>query len=155
FFALSVVLREWKHETPYMSSLAARSLKKPSRRASARRSAGASHSQKQARAKSTRLKPATKRSPAGKAPARKATKTRPKAKVSTSAKKATKKAAVAHKKPTKTPSARSKRVPPSKKVLKAKPALVLKRPTPPQPPPQPTRDEAAALKAFEAAHREF
>ena len=26
---------------------------------------------------------------------------------------------------------------------------------PPPPPPQPTRDEAAALKAFEAAHREF
>ena len=36
-----------------------------------------------------------------------------------------------------------------------KPALVLHRPSPVQPPPQPTRDEAAALKAFEAAHREF
>jgi tetratricopeptide (TPR) repeat protein len=33
--------------------------------------------------------------------------------------------------------------------------LVLNRPSPVQPPPQPTRDEAAALKAFEAAHREF
>jgi tetratricopeptide (TPR) repeat protein len=33
--------------------------------------------------------------------------------------------------------------------------LVLNRPALAQPPPQPTRDEAAALKAFEAAHREF
>jgi len=34
-----------------------------------------------------------------------------------------------------------------------RPAAVAARPVPP--PPQPTRDEAAALKAFEAAHREF
>jgi len=33
--------------------------------------------------------------------------------------------------------------------------LALKKPVPPQPPPQPTHDEAAALKAFEAAHKEF
>ena len=39
--------------------------------------------------------------------------------------------------------------------MHAKRVLVLKRPAPVLPPPQPTRDEAAALKAFEAAHREF
>jgi tetratricopeptide (TPR) repeat protein len=33
--------------------------------------------------------------------------------------------------------------------------LALKKPAPPQAPPQPTHDEAAALKAFEAAHKEF
>jgi TolA-binding protein len=33
--------------------------------------------------------------------------------------------------------------------------LALRKPAPPQPPPQPTHDEAAALKAFEAAHKEF
>jgi tetratricopeptide (TPR) repeat protein len=33
--------------------------------------------------------------------------------------------------------------------------VVFKRPTPQLPPPQPTHDEAAALRAFEAAHKEF
>jgi tetratricopeptide (TPR) repeat protein len=46
------------------------------------------------------------------------------------------------------------------RVLKAKPIqarkpLVLKKPVPPSPPPKPTHDEAAALSAFEAAHKEF
>jgi tetratricopeptide (TPR) repeat protein len=40
-----------------------------------------------------------------------------------------------------------------RKVINA--PLALKKPAPPQPPPQPTHDEAAALKAFEAAHKEF
>ena len=44
---------------------------------------------------------------------------------------------------------------PKKKAGLIKPPLALKKPTPPQPPPQPTHDEAAALKAFEAAHKEF
>jgi len=33
--------------------------------------------------------------------------------------------------------------------------VVFKKPAPTLPPPQPTHDEAAALKAFEAAHKEF
>jgi tetratricopeptide (TPR) repeat protein len=33
--------------------------------------------------------------------------------------------------------------------------LVFKKPVPSLPPPQPTHDEAAALRAFEAAHKEF
>jgi tetratricopeptide (TPR) repeat protein len=41
------------------------------------------------------------------------------------------------------------------KPVHAKSVLVLRRPASVLPPPQPTRDEAAALKAFEAAHREF
>jgi tetratricopeptide (TPR) repeat protein len=36
-----------------------------------------------------------------------------------------------------------------------KPPLVFKKPVPSLPPPQPTHDEAAALHAFEAAHKEF
>src|SRR6267143_466622 len=44
--------------------------------------------------------------------------------------------------------------------LRAKPGttrtpLVFKKPVPSLPPPQPTHDEAAALHAFEAAHKEF
>jgi tetratricopeptide (TPR) repeat protein len=47
----------------------------------------------------------------------------------------------------------------AKPVLKAKPILrrtpLLIRKAPVSPPPQPTHDEAAALAAFEAAHKEF
>ena len=103
-------------------------------------------------AKATRLKPATKRSPAGKARANKATKV-------TSSKKATTKRASA--KPA--AKSRAKATPPKRatKVAKAptrrptaKPILpVKKQPLPP--PPQPTFEEAAALTAFESAHKEF
>jgi len=50
---------------------------------------------------------------------------------------------------------RDKRTAGKGKPSHPKPVLVFKRPAPVLPPPQPTRDEAAALKAFEAAHREF
>jgi len=53
------------------------------------------------------------------------------------------------------PSSRAKTATSKSKPPQVRPALVLHRPVPVQPPPQPTRDEAAALKAFEAAHREF
>jgi tetratricopeptide (TPR) repeat protein len=111
-------------------------------------------------AKSTRLKPATKRSPAGKARAHKATKAKvakPKARANgVATKKATKRASVVTKKAAKASAraAASKR-PVKKNAPPVKAQLVLKRPTPPPPPPQPTYDEAAALKAFEAAHKEF
>jgi tetratricopeptide (TPR) repeat protein len=46
------------------------------------------------------------------------------------------------------------------KATKSKPAVtkapvIFKKPVAPLPPPQPTHDEAAALRAFEAAHKEF
>ncbi|MFY9619788.1 MAG: tetratricopeptide repeat protein [Pyrinomonadaceae bacterium] len=101
-------------------------------------------------AKST-LKPATKRSPAGKARANKATKV-------ASSKKATTKRASAK------PAAKSRAKATPKRAAKvtkaptrratAKPILpVKKQPLPP--PPQPTFEEAAALTAFESAHKEF
>lgn len=116
-----------------------------------------------AKAKATRLKPATKRSPAGKARAHKATQvksTKPKQRISSRPVKAAKRAATGSKKVLKSSSrvaARAK-APAAKKGASAhaRATLVLNRPVaPPPPPPQPTRDEAAALKAFEAAHREF
>jgi tetratricopeptide (TPR) repeat protein len=120
--------------------------------------------------KSTRLKPATKRSPAGKARARKAPKVgaakhKSKPRVA-AAKRGTVKTLAKSRKPTKVRRPRVSRpsVTPVKKtggrVLKAKPIqarkpLVLKKPVPLSPPPKPTHDEAAALSAFEAAHKEF
>lgn len=128
---------------------------------SSRRSSGRPSSRKQAVAKSTRLKPATKRSPAGKARAHKALKTKaakPKGKTSASTASKAARKVVAAKKSAKA----SRRTPVPTKVTPAKrkarlitPPLALKKPTPPPPPPQPTHDEAAALKAFEAAHKEF
>ena len=138
-----------------MRSPVVKSVKKVSPRASSRRSASSS-SRKKTVTKSTRLKPATKRSPAGKARAHKATKiTKPKAKPKAVVRKAVKrttpvrKTAVATSRPVKrTPAAKSK-------PHRAKAPLVLKRPVPPVPPPQLTHDEAAALQAFETAHKEF
>lgn len=127
---------------------------------SSRRSSGRPSSRKQAVAKSTRLKPATKSSPAGKARAHKALKTKvakPKGKAAASAAKVGLKRAPS-KKPSKA-SARSsvstKRTVTKRKAGLINPPLALKKPAPPPPRPQPTHDEAAALKAFEAAHKEF
>lgn len=135
-----------------MSSPVAKSLKKSS---GTRRSTTKSLSSKRTVAKSTRLKPATKRSAPGKARANKATKaksqkSRPKS-VRATAKKASKLSQV--KKPVRV-AARSLQTPARRKAIKPAP-VVLKKPSPPQPPPQLTHDEAAALKAFEAAHKEF
>lgn len=144
-----------------MSSPVAKTLKKLSPRSSSRRGATASSPRKRTAAKSTRLKPATKRSPAGKARAHKASKAgaskaKPKAAAAAS-KKNTRKAVISRKqvaKPSPPKAARAKAAP-KRKAAPIKPQLVLKRPVPPPPPPQPTRDQAAALKAFEAAHKEF
>ena len=128
---------------------------------SSRRSSGRPASRKQAVAKSTRLKPATKSSPAGKARAHKALKTKvakPKGKASANAAgKATRKA-VPTRKAAKAPArvaAPSKATHSKRKASVINAPLALKKPVPHQPPPQPTHDEAAALKAFEAAHKEF
>src|SRR5215813_1542058 len=123
-----------------------------------RRTGGRPSTRKHAVANSTRLKPATKRSPAGKARAQKALKskvTKPRAKASTTGTKSGRKVTAATKKPVKTPSRQSAPVAARRKAVQTKPPIPLKKPAPPQPPPQPTHDEAAALKAFEAAHKEF
>ena len=128
---------------------------------SSRRTSGRPSSRKQAVAKSTRLNPATKSSPAGKARAHKALKTKaakPKAKASASTAGKAGRKVVPSKKPSKV-SVRAA-APTKAKASKRKTGVInaplaLKKPAPPQPPPQPTHDEAAALKAFEAAHKEF
>lgn len=125
--------------------------KRLSSRSTARSSAKAAGARKSV-ARSTRLKPATKRSPAGKARANKATKV-------TSSKKVTPKRAAA--KPAAksrakaAPKRASKVAKPTARRAVAKPVLrpVKKQPLPP--PPQPTFEEAAALTAFESAHKEF
>lgn len=133
-----------------MSSPVTKTQKRLSARAGSRAGSKGSSVRKRV-VKSARLKPATKRSPAGKARAHKATK-------GPSAKKA------AAKRPASKPVAKARAKAPSKRVTKtAKPALLRraapklitppKRPLPP--PPQPTFDEAAALSAFEEAHKEF
>jgi len=145
-----------------MSSPIAKSVKKLSSRSTSRHSSAAASSRKRVVAgKSTRLKPATKRSPAGKARARKAAKIRtvkPKAKsAATLSKRPKTKATSRSKKPTKLAgrAAPKKVVAPTARVKPPRTPLVFKRPTASVPPPQPTHDEAAALRAFEAAHKEF
>jgi tetratricopeptide (TPR) repeat protein len=114
--------------------------------------------------KSTRLKPATKRSPAGKARAKKAAKvrtTKPKPKAqATSAKKRVAKAVTKLRKSAKpvrrvAPRAKKAAIQTKPKAKLAKIPLMARKPVPSTPAPQPTHDEAAALRAFEAAHKEF
>jgi tetratricopeptide (TPR) repeat protein len=150
-----------------MSSPIAKSAKKLTSRSSSRHSSAAASSRKRVVAgKSTRLKPATKRSPAGKARARKAAKLRtakPKPKSpATAAKRHAAKPQTKPRKPAKAISriavSRQKKAVATK--LKIKPTVtrapvVFKKPVPSLPPPQLTHDEAAALRAFEAAHKEF
>ncbi|MFN2579104.1 MAG: tetratricopeptide repeat protein [Pyrinomonadaceae bacterium] len=140
----------------------AKSVKKLSPQSTAARSIKSS-----SKAKLTRLKPATKRSPAGKARAQKATNTKAakskfkpashSVKAAHSVKNARTTAVSTAKKSAKIqprPTIRAKSIAKTRPVH-AKSLSVLKRPAPVLPRPQPTRDEAAALRAFEAAHREF
>ena len=154
-----------------MSSPIAKSVKKLASRSTSRHSSAASSSRKRVVAgKSTRLKPATKRSPAGKARARKAAKLRtakpvraakPKPKATaTHAKRQVAKSVTKSTKPAKT--TRQVAVGSKKAVtrIQVKPTpsrapVAFKKPAPALPPPQLTHDEAAALRAFEAAHKEF
>jgi len=130
--------------------------KRLSSRTTGRQAAKASSARKRV-VKSPRLKPATKRSPAGKARARKADK------IHASKKSATKRPvakprATVRRATVRGKAARTSRLPKSSKPVSArvtkKSLLTVKRPPLP-PPPQPTFDEAAALSAFEAAHKEF
>jgi len=133
-----------------MTSQIAKTHKRLSSRSSSRSGSKSSTVRKSA-VKSTRLKPATKRSPAGKARARKADK-------HTTTKKA------AAKRPAAKPVAKTRAKAAGKKtatkVVKAPPRPVARVVAPPPkkplpPPPQPTFDEAAAISAFESAHKEF
>ncbi len=149
-----------------MSSPVAKSVKRLTSRSTSRHSSATSSSRKRVLAgKSTRLKPATKRSPAGKAPARKAAKVvarKQKAKSrivlakrqNAKASKKPKKQAPARRSVVARPKKTATRVIKSKPILRRTPLLIRKAPVP-SPPPQPTHDEAAALAAFEAAHKEF
>lgn len=150
-----------------MSSPIAKSAKKLTSRSSSRHSTTAASSRKRVVAgKSTRLKPATKRSPAGKARAQKAPKVRaakPRAKpTAPSAKRSTAKSPAKLKKSAKATSHIAVRRPKKAvtKAAKSKPTVtkapvIFKKAVAPVPPPQPTHDEAAALRAFESAHKEF
>src|SRR5216684_1221271 len=158
-----------------MSSPIAKSVKRLTSRSTSRHSSATSSSRKRVLAgRSTRLKPATKRSPAGKAPARKAAKVvarkqkaksravlakRQKAKASRKPKKRTTPRRSVILRPKKTTARIIKAKPVLRRAIKAKPVLrrtpLLVRKEPLSPPPQPTHDEAAALAAFEAAHKEF
>ncbi len=156
----------------------------PSRPASRQNSPSSSAKNRTLAGKSARPKPIVKRSSSEKAPARKAPKSNAKAGSSAGAKGKAAKAAPARKAPPAKKAAaatkskapvRSKPAPPAKKkaapVKAAKAAAParktasapkkgvappVRRPAPPPPPPrQPTADEAAALRAFERAHKEF
>lgn len=148
-----------------MSSPITKSVKRLGTRSASRHSSATSSTRKRVLAgKSTRLKPATKRSPAGKARAHKAAKVgaaKHKIKPRVAAAKRGAKTLAKSTKPTKVS---RPAVAPAKKsagrMLKTKPVpprkpLVFKKPVPASPPPKPTHDEAAALSAFEAAHKEF
>ena len=162
-----------------MSDPVIKSAKRPSSRpASARASAKTSAKSRKPSAKPSRPEPAVKRAATkAKAPARKAApaKAAPAAKSAKSARPATKpsksakpraaapskssaaKPAASKARPQKaaTP-ARTAQTAKAKSSAKQTPAKAPARPAPqPAPPRQPTRDEAAALKAFERAHKVF
>jgi tetratricopeptide (TPR) repeat protein len=127
-------------------------VKKLASRSASRQTSTSSARKRVVKGKSSRLKPATKRSPAGKARAQKAPKTRaakPKAKVLAASSKTRQVKPSQAKKTLKVARSVAKSV--SHPVSRSQP----EREAPITPPPQPTHDEAAALRAFEGAHREF
>src|SRR5437588_12207313 len=150
-----------------MSSPTTKSVKKLASRSNSRPSTTSSARKRVAPSKSSRLKPATKRSPAGKAPARKATKSRAtKTKKSWATKTKKSWATKTKNKPSTTSlksrgaGAKGKKTAKQRLVTKTtkrkkSPVHISSRPVPVVHQPQPTHDEAAALKAFESAHREF
>ena len=145
-----------------MSGPIAKSVRRLSSRSNSRHSSASSSPRKRVSAgNATRLKPATKRSPAGKARARKAAKlraTKPKPRTAS-----VKKGAAKQVSKSRTSSKASRRISASPAKKRASRAQVSKAPRrsvvlPPKkqtPPPQLTHDEAAALAAFEAAHKDF
>ena len=142
-----------------MSSPTTKSVKKLASRSNSRPSTTSSARKRVAPSKSSRLKPATKRSPAGKAPARKATKSRAtKTKKSRATKTKNKPSTTSLK--SRGAGAKGKKTAKQRLVTKTtkrkkSPVHISSRPVPVVHQPQPTHDEAAALKAFESTHREF
>ena len=154
-----------------MSSPMVKGVKRSPLRSTSRQSATTGRTRTLA-GKSVRLKPITKRSSTGKAPAKKAKKSNPAS--ASRGKTAGKKKPIVAKGRTSTPrkiakprKSTAKVSPPARSVkpkvapvkvaspLKAPVARLVRQPLPPPPQPKPTRDEAAALKAFEKAHKEF
>jgi tetratricopeptide (TPR) repeat protein len=138
-----------------MSGPIAKGVRRLSSRSASRHSSASTSTRKRTSAgKATRLKPATKRSPAGKARAQKATKVRaakPKSRPTPVRKKTARPASKARtSKPSRKIPVKASRVKVSKAVRRPAPP-----PRKPTPPPQLTYDEAAALAAFEAAHKDF
>ena len=151
----------------------------PSRPASRHNSPTSSAKNRTLAGKSSRPKPLVKRSASDKAPARKATKSSAKSSSAALTKSKTAKGAPARKTTTsrkaaapakaKTISRKAAPVKATKKQALARPAAKsrsvptkkaasanLRKPSAPPPPPrQPTQDEAAALRTFERAHKEF
>ena len=155
-----------------MSSPMVKGVKRSPLRSTSRQSSTSTGKSRSLASKSVRLKPITKRSASGKAPAKKAKKASS-ASVSKSrvTKNVTKKkaapvktrAAVKSRRPAKSAKVTAKKAPASSRSTKAKTVVakpakaIVKKPAPPLPPPKPkpTRDEAAALKDFQKAHKEF
>jgi len=151
-----------------MSSPMVKGVKRSPLRSTSRQSSASTSKSRTLAGKSVRLKPITKRSATGKAPAKKAKKA---GAISTSKSRATtrKKTVVAKKRPVSKPQPAKKPVKATAKTAagarpaKSKPVPTkalkpaLRRTPPPLPPPKPkpTRDEAAALKDFQKAHKEF
>jgi tetratricopeptide (TPR) repeat protein len=153
----------------------------PSRPASRHNSSTSPAKNRTLAGKSARPKPLVKRSASDKAPARKATKSGAKSAPAAAAKSKAAKGAPARKTTARkatapAPKARTaarkaapvkaqkKQTPPARSAVKSRSALPRKsaspvpsrRPAAPPPPPrQPTQDEAAALRTFERAHKEF
>jgi len=151
-----------------MSSPMVKGVKRSPLRSTSRQSSTSTGKSRSLASKSVRLKPITKRSASGKAPAKKAKKA---SAASASKSRVTKKkaapvktrAAVKSRRPAKSAKVTAKKAPASlrstkPKTVVAKPAkAIARKPAPPLPPPKPkpTRDEAAALKDFQKAHKEF
>jgi len=151
-----------------MSSPMVKGVKRSPLRSTSRQSSASTGKSRSLASKSVRLKPITKRSASGKAPAKKAKKA---SSASASKNRVTKKkaapvktrAAVKSHRPAKSAKVTTKKAPASSRSTKAKTVVakpakaIAKKPAPPLPPPKPkpTRDEAAALKDFQKAHKEF
>jgi tetratricopeptide (TPR) repeat protein len=151
-----------------MSSPMVKGVKRSPLRSTSRQSSASTSKSRSLAGKSVRLKPITKRSATGKAPAKKAKKSG--AVSASKGRAATKKKAASAKgrsvtrshQVTKPRKVAAKRVVAARSTKsKTAPAKALKpavrKAPPPLPPPKPkpTRDEAAALKDFQKAHKEF
>ena len=153
-----------------MSSPMVKGVKRSPLRSTSRQSSTSTSKSRTLAGKAVRPKPITKRSASGKAPAKKAkkastatAKSRPAAKKKLVAKKSTpRKPVTKSRQPAKatkvaTKTAGASRASKSRQIAAKPVKLPVQKAAPPLPPakPKPTRDEAAALKDFQKAHKEF